>query len=87
MDVHSATLPAASAMPTSGLGRFAGHLDRALGGLVETVAAVLVLVDRSAGLAKFDYPTFPLVRMAPEVWEPSACPLCAGKQPFVHPGS
>ncbi len=51
------------------------------------VAAVLVLVDRSAGLAKFAYPTFPLVRMAPEVWEPSACPLCAGKQPFVHPGS
>jgi tripartite ATP-independent transporter DctM subunit len=44
MDVHSATLPAA-AMPASGLGRFVGHLDRALGGLVETVAAVLVLVE------------------------------------------
>lgn len=44
MDAHSATLPAA-AMPTNGLGRFAGHLDRALGGLVETVAAVLVLVE------------------------------------------
>jgi tripartite ATP-independent transporter DctM subunit len=44
MDAHSATLPAA-AMPANGLGRFAGHLDRALGGLVETVAAVLVLVE------------------------------------------
>ncbi|WP_377848889.1 TRAP transporter large permease subunit [Bosea sp. UC22_33] len=32
-------------MPANGLGRFAGHLDRALGGLVETVAAVLVLVE------------------------------------------
>ena len=43
MDAHSATLPAA-AMPANGLGRAAGHLDRALGGLVETVAAVLELV-------------------------------------------
>jgi len=44
MDAHSATLPAA-AMPANGLGRAAGHLDRALGGLVETVAAVLVVVE------------------------------------------
>jgi len=51
------------------------------------VAAVLVLVDRSAGHAKFDYPTLSLLQMAPEVWEPSACPMCASKQPFVHPGS
>ena len=51
------------------------------------VAAVLVLVDRSAGQAKFDYPTFSLLKMSPEVWEPAACPLCAEKQPFVHPGS
>ena len=51
------------------------------------VAAVLVLVDRSAGQAKFDYPTFSLLQMAPEVWEPAVCPMCAQKQPFVHPGS
>ena len=51
------------------------------------VAAVLVLVDRSAGQAKFDYPTFSLLQMAPEVWEPSSCPLCAQKKPFMHPGS
>ncbi len=51
------------------------------------VAAVVVLVDRSAGQAKFDYPTFSLVRMAPEVWEPAACPLCVQKTPFIHPGS
>lgn len=51
------------------------------------VAAVLVLVDRSAGLAHFDYPTFSLLKMAPEVWEPSACPLCAQGLPVVHPGS
>ena len=51
------------------------------------VAAVLVLVDRSAGQARFDYPTFSLLQMAPEVWEPAACPLCAQQKPFVHPGS
>lgn len=51
------------------------------------VVAVLVLVDRSAGQATFDYPTFSLLQMAPEVWDPVACPLCAAKQPFVHPGS
>jgi orotate phosphoribosyltransferase len=51
------------------------------------VVAVLVLVDRSAGQASFGYPTLSLLKMAPEVWEPSACPLCAKKQPFVHPGS
>ncbi|RYE28471.1 MAG: TRAP transporter small permease subunit, partial [Hyphomicrobiales bacterium] len=44
MDAHSAPLPAA-AMPANGFGRFAGHLDRALGGLVETVAALLVVVE------------------------------------------
>ena len=51
------------------------------------VVAVLVLVDRSAGLAKFDYPTFSLLHMAPEVWEPAVCPMCAKKQPFMHLGS
>jgi orotate phosphoribosyltransferase len=51
------------------------------------VAAVLVLIDRSAGQASFDYPTFSLLKMAPEVWEPAVCPLCAEKVPFVHPGS
>ncbi|MCL1921014.1 MAG: orotate phosphoribosyltransferase [Kiritimatiellaeota bacterium] len=51
------------------------------------VAAVLVLVDRSAGQASFAYPTFSLLQMAPEVWEPAVCPLCAEDVPFVHPGS
>ena len=51
------------------------------------VAAVLVMVDRSAGQASFDYPTFSLLKMAPEVWEPTDCPLCAANVPFVHPGS
>ncbi len=52
-----------------------------------TVAAVLVLVDRSGGTVAFDSPTFSLLNLAPKVWEPAACPLCtAGSKP-VHPGS
>jgi len=51
------------------------------------VVAVLVLVDRSAGQASFGHPTLSLLKMAPEVWEPAVCPLCASKTPFVHPGS
>ncbi len=51
------------------------------------VAAVAVLVDRSAGAAKFDYPTFSLLRMAPQVWEPAACPLCKQGSKAMHPGS
>lgn len=51
------------------------------------VAAVLVLVDRSAGQARFEYPTLALLQMAPEVWETSTCPMCAQAQPFIHPGS
>ena len=51
------------------------------------VVAVLVLVDRSAGQASFGFPTFSLLKMSPEVWEPAKCPLCEAKTPFVHPGS
>lgn len=51
------------------------------------VVAVVVLVDRSAGQAVFGYPTFSLLQMAPEVWEPAKCPMCAKGEPFVHPGS
>lgn len=51
------------------------------------VAAILVLVDRSAGKASFDYPLYSLLQMAPEVWDPQVCPMCAADEPFVHPGS
>lgn len=56
----------------------------AAGGIV---AAVAVLVDRSAGSAKFKYPTFSLMEIAPVTYEPSQCPLCKQNIPMVHPGS
>ncbi|RYE82485.1 MAG: TRAP transporter small permease subunit [Hyphomicrobiales bacterium] len=44
MDAHAATLPP-PAMPATGLGRFADRLDRAVGAVVESTAAVLVLAE------------------------------------------
>ena len=51
------------------------------------VVAVAVLVDRSAGTAHFDVPTFSLLRMAPQTWEPCVCPLCKQGIRSTHPGS
>lgn len=56
----------------------------ARGGIVEAVA---VLVNRSAGAFSCAAPLFSLVAMAPVVWPPSECPLCARGQPLDHPGS
>ena len=52
-----------------------------------TVAAILVLVDRSAGTVVFDYPTYSLLNLVPKIWEPADCPLCAAGSKPVHPGS
>lgn len=51
------------------------------------VAAVAVLVDRSGGKARFDYPTYSLLEMEPVTWKPEECPLCGKGLPLVHPGS
>ncbi|MFO7534363.1 MAG: orotate phosphoribosyltransferase [Kiritimatiellia bacterium] len=56
-------------------------------GLGGVVAAVAVLVDRSAGKASFPAPTFSLLKLAPVTYEPAACPLCAKGMPLAHPGS
>jgi tripartite ATP-independent transporter DctM subunit len=42
---HAAAMPAQAALPATGIARFADRLDRAIGGLVEIVAALLVLVE------------------------------------------
>jgi orotate phosphoribosyltransferase len=51
------------------------------------VAAVALLVDRSAGAVSFKYPTFSLLQLAPVTYEPANCPLCRQGIPIVHPGS
>ncbi len=50
-------------------------------------AAIAMLVDRSAGSVPFGRPAVSLLRMAPETFEPNACPLCAQGLPLAHPGS
>lgn len=51
------------------------------------VAAIGMLVDRSGGKTKFNYPTFSLLEMEPVTYEPGKCPLCEKKIPLAHPGS
>ncbi|MCQ2388824.1 MAG: orotate phosphoribosyltransferase [Kiritimatiellae bacterium] len=52
------------------------------------VAGVVLLVDRSGGKAKFGrIPTFSLVQMTPQTWEPADCPLCKRGSKPCHPGS
>lgn len=42
---HAAAMPAQATLPATGIARLADKLDRAVGGLVETVSALLVLVE------------------------------------------
>jgi orotate phosphoribosyltransferase len=51
------------------------------------VKAIVVLVDRSGGKARFNYPTYSLLQIEPVTYEPDRCPLCAKGMKFVHPGS
>ena len=51
------------------------------------VVAVVVLVDRSGGKARFRPPVFSLLEMEPVTYAPGACPLCAQGLPMAHPGS
>lgn len=68
-------------------GRVQETIDLVLGAGA-TVAAVALLVDRSAGKVNFgSIPMFSLMQMTPETWTAEECPLCkAGTKP-VHPGS
>ncbi len=51
------------------------------------VAAILLLVDRSNNTAQFLYPTYSLLQLAPDVWEPADCPMCKSGSKAHHPGS
>ncbi|NCC50351.1 MAG: orotate phosphoribosyltransferase [Spartobacteria bacterium] len=51
------------------------------------VAGIVVLVDRSGGLATFDAPHWSLLKMTPTTWEPDECPLCQKALPIDTPGS
>lgn len=51
------------------------------------ITAALILVDRSKGRVKFDFPLIPLLRVTNLVeWTPEECPLCKEGIPLVAPG-
>ncbi len=49
------------------------------------VVGVSVLIDRSAGEARFDCPFKPLARLDMESWSPDACPLCQAGSSLIEP--
>ena len=51
------------------------------------VAAVGVLVDRSADPVNFGAPLVSLLKLHIETFAPASCPLCQAGQPVVKPGS
>jgi orotate phosphoribosyltransferase len=51
------------------------------------VVGVAVLVDRSGGPVEIDVPLTALARMDIATWEPGECPLCAGGEPLIKPGT
>ena len=59
--------------------------------LVKTYEAEIVglgvLLDRSGGQVKFDYPFQPLATVSADSWEVENCPLCAQGTPITQRGS
>ena len=51
------------------------------------VVGVTSLIDRSGGLAKFDFPFTPLVKIDVKTYSPEECPLCKSGIEVVKPGS
>ena len=51
------------------------------------IVGIGILLDRSNGTAKFDYPFYSLATVASQIWEPEKCPLCLEKVPLTQRGS
>lgn len=51
------------------------------------IVAIAVLVDRSGGVAEFDFPVVALSTLELETWAEDACPLCHRAVPLVKPGT
>lgn len=51
------------------------------------IRGIGVLLDRSGGEVKFDYPLKPLAVTKAAQYRPEECPLCKAGQPLIKPGS
>jgi orotate phosphoribosyltransferase len=52
-----------------------------------TIVALSVLLDRSGGKVKFDYPLHALATVEADSWDESECPLCAREVALTQRGS
>jgi orotate phosphoribosyltransferase len=69
---------------TGGSVREVIDLARAAGG---EVVGVFCIVDRSSGKAHFGAPLVSTLQLAPKIYSPDACPLCAAGSKAEKPGS
>lgn len=51
------------------------------------IVGIGLMLDRSNGKVKFDYPYFALATVAADSWEPENCPLCQRGEKLTHRGS
>ncbi len=51
------------------------------------IVGIGLVVDRSGGSIDFGYPTFPLLILKIEAYDPEDCPLCKAGVPITKPGS
>ena len=51
------------------------------------IVGIALMLDRSNGAVKFDYPYFALATVAADSWEPHECPLCAKGVEITQRGS
>jgi orotate phosphoribosyltransferase len=51
------------------------------------ILGIGILLDRSGGKVKFDYPLRPLAVTAVQNYRPEECPMCKKGEPLIKPGS
>ncbi len=51
------------------------------------IVGIGLMLDRSNGNVKFDYPFYALTTVAADSWEPDACPMCAKGEELTQRGS
>ncbi|HOD66730.1 MAG TPA: orotate phosphoribosyltransferase [candidate division Zixibacteria bacterium] len=51
------------------------------------IVGLRLMLDRSNGKVRFDYPFAALATVAAESWDPAECPLCAKAMPLTQRGS
>lgn len=51
------------------------------------IVKIILMLNRSGGKVKFDYPMEALASVSADSWKPEECPLCAKEEPITQRGS